>query len=240
MTPNNTALRQRSGSVNSADPLVDFVYHLLRDHLPAGDVEKIMVERVFPEMRQGDTVSQFCNGYLANYAKDIADRLKPPTHLDMVLQAIYDRNAQEGRNRFFASNVVNHDPRTVSNPEYLILWEWRSSDPHEATLIFSGPWNRLLTYLDEIQVGESLTCAAAEVPSCPQDLQGLHDAITREGNRVYAVLAQPAICQALQESTDPAFDRGTESRFLAVGLVGYWHRIPVFQRLGLQTQWVLV
>jgi hypothetical protein len=155
MTTQNEALRARSGSVDSPDPLVDFIYLLLRDHLPAGAVESIIQTHVFPEKRKDDCVSEFCNGYIARYAQDIADRLKKDSwsHLDTVLMAIYDRNVQEGRNRFFASHVVNHDPRTVPHPEYLILWEQRGPDPHDATLCFKGPWNRLLTYLGEIPVG---------------------------------------------------------------------------------------
>ena len=148
----NTDLRARSGSVDSSDPLVDFLYHLIRDHLPAGAVESIIQTQVFPEERKDDCVSEFCNGYVANYAQDIAERLRLPNNLTVVLAAIYDRNVQEGRNRFFASHTVNHDPRTVPNPEYLILWE-RRGDEHEATLIFKGPWNRLLAHLETIPVG---------------------------------------------------------------------------------------
>lgn len=63
-------MRLRSGSVNSDDPLVDFLYILLRDHLPAGTVEEIMLNHVNKEE------SQYTNGWLANYALDIATRLK--------------------------------------------------------------------------------------------------------------------------------------------------------------------
>lgn len=75
MEPQNAALRERSGSVDAADPLVDFFYHLLRDHLPAGEVEGIMQKHVFPN-GDGWGKSQFCNGFIANYAKDLAQRLR--------------------------------------------------------------------------------------------------------------------------------------------------------------------
>lgn len=245
----NSDLRARSGSVDSKDPLVDFMYHLLRDHLPAGEVEEILQKHVFPAMREGDTESQFCNGYLANYAKDITDRLCPQSNLDKVLTAIYDRNVLEGRCRFFASHTVNHDPRTVLNPNYLILWEQQPDAPHDATLVFSGLWNRLLTYLNEIPVGYPVDVASVveddpfQAPAArnsSQDLQDLQNAVTREGDGVHAILANPAICQTLLESTDPTFDRETESRLLASGVIGYWHRIPVFRRPSLQTEWALV
>ena len=78
MTTQNEALRARSGSADSADPLVDFLYHLLRDHVPAGVVEDLMQNHVFPDKHPGAQVSEFCNGYIANYAKDVAGRLLGP------------------------------------------------------------------------------------------------------------------------------------------------------------------
>lgn len=65
-------MRARSGNVDSTDPLVSFLYILMRDHLPIADVESIMINHV--EYGMSDT--QFTNGWLANYCKDIAARLK--------------------------------------------------------------------------------------------------------------------------------------------------------------------
>jgi hypothetical protein len=65
----NEALRERSGSINSNDPLVSFLYILMRDHIATGTVEKIMQEHV------NSKESQFCNGFLAKYAMDIANRI---------------------------------------------------------------------------------------------------------------------------------------------------------------------
>lgn len=62
-------LRERSGEFDSSDPLVSFLYELMRDRLPAGVVEQIVNQS--PPMR-----IQFTNGYLARYAQDIADRLR--------------------------------------------------------------------------------------------------------------------------------------------------------------------
>lgn len=67
----NMELRERSGKVNSNDPLVSFLYILLRDHLPAGVVEGIVRNHV-----NLDPETEFCNGYIAKYAKDLAERLK--------------------------------------------------------------------------------------------------------------------------------------------------------------------
>ncbi len=65
-------IRGRSGAVNSTDPLVTFLYILMRDYLPAGQVEKLMKEHVEPTA--GD-VSHFSNGWVAMHAIDVAGRL---------------------------------------------------------------------------------------------------------------------------------------------------------------------
>ena len=62
------ALRKRSGEVDSDDPLVIFLYLLLRDKLTAGEVASLLRDTFTPGG------SQFSNGYLANYAKDTAAR----------------------------------------------------------------------------------------------------------------------------------------------------------------------
>jgi hypothetical protein len=62
-------LRERSGSFDSNDMLVSFLYELMRDHVTPGQVEAIMLN-VKP------TECQFTNGYLARYAADVAERLK--------------------------------------------------------------------------------------------------------------------------------------------------------------------
>jgi hypothetical protein len=62
-------IRERSGKVESDDPLVSFLYQLMRDHLALGIVESLMADAE----RQP---SLFTNGWLANYAKDMAERLR--------------------------------------------------------------------------------------------------------------------------------------------------------------------
>lgn len=74
--------RVRSGCVDSKDPLVCFLYTLMRDHVTPGVVEEIMLHH----MPGGQTV-EYCNGYLARYAEDIADRIHamaPPSVIDRL------------------------------------------------------------------------------------------------------------------------------------------------------------
>lgn len=61
---------ERSGQVTSDDPVVAFLYVLMRDHLPTSIVEQI-VRGSKPE-----ETSVFSNGWLASYAKDLAERLR--------------------------------------------------------------------------------------------------------------------------------------------------------------------
>ena len=65
-------LRERSGEVDDTDPLVEFLYALMRDHLAPGAIEQIMNEQVMG----GGIVSRYTNGWLAKYAQDLAGRLK--------------------------------------------------------------------------------------------------------------------------------------------------------------------
>ncbi len=66
----NKGLKERSGEIVSDDPLVAFVYLLLRDHLTAGDVEELM-----KACEEGDGF-EFTNGFVAGHAIDVARRLQ--------------------------------------------------------------------------------------------------------------------------------------------------------------------
>jgi len=63
-------IQTRSGNITSEDPLVNFLYILMRDYLPTGVVERIVEEHTYSD------IASFSNGWLAEYAKDIALRLK--------------------------------------------------------------------------------------------------------------------------------------------------------------------
>ena len=65
----NTGLRLRSGQVNFDDRLTSFLYELMRDHLPAGKVEELVRNSADPDVA-------YTNGWLAQYANDLAKRLQ--------------------------------------------------------------------------------------------------------------------------------------------------------------------
>jgi hypothetical protein len=59
-----------SGEVSSDDPLVSFLYLLMRDHVPLGVVAGLI------DVSCGAMLSQFTNGWLAEYARDCVSRLR--------------------------------------------------------------------------------------------------------------------------------------------------------------------
>jgi hypothetical protein len=67
-------IRERSGQIDSGDPLVSFLYVLMRDHLPTGVVAELVTSC---ELLGDDHQAQLSNGWLAEYAKDLAKRLQP-------------------------------------------------------------------------------------------------------------------------------------------------------------------
>lgn len=72
----NEKLRVASGKVEfpASDWLTNFLYLVLRDCAPAGKIESA-VRDVEQDSNDGNHV--YSNGWLANYAKHLADRLDP-------------------------------------------------------------------------------------------------------------------------------------------------------------------
>ena len=68
----NENLRFESGNFNSDDPLVGFLYLLMRDHILCGDIESIM--KVIEGSKSNSV--EYTNGYLAKYAENISNRLR--------------------------------------------------------------------------------------------------------------------------------------------------------------------
>jgi len=69
----NQGMHARSGRAISDDPLVSFLYIIMRDGtLAPGFIEAVMENHV-----NRGVVAHYSNGWLANYCKDIAKRLRP-------------------------------------------------------------------------------------------------------------------------------------------------------------------
>ena len=65
----NDLLRDRSGRVTDRRPLVGLLYDLLRDEVPPARIERLVREQ------GGGDQFVFSNGWLAQYAQDLANRL---------------------------------------------------------------------------------------------------------------------------------------------------------------------
>lgn len=61
-------LREGSGNVTNNSKLVCFLYMLMRDEVPVGVIERLLLE-------VSSNTIMYTNGYLANYAENIAIRL---------------------------------------------------------------------------------------------------------------------------------------------------------------------
>lgn len=66
----NTKLREASGSVDLDSKFVSFLYSLMRDHLPCGAVEQLVNDSLY------EHGTAYTNGFLAQYAQHLAERLK--------------------------------------------------------------------------------------------------------------------------------------------------------------------
>jgi len=80
-------LREESGTITYSDPLTAFLYDLMRDHLPAGVVEKM----VFDVVSYADECT-FTNGWLAKYAHNLAERINnsKADHLKKAVEGLFE------------------------------------------------------------------------------------------------------------------------------------------------------
>lgn len=65
----NLELKLASGCVEDDRRLVSFLYELMRDHLTPGVIARLLVV-------SSDGVTQYTNGFLAQYAQHVADILQ--------------------------------------------------------------------------------------------------------------------------------------------------------------------
>jgi len=85
-------LRKNSGEVVYTDTLTSFFYSLMRDHLPAGVVEKLVHEVVNEEEER-----LFTNGWLAKYAYNLSEQIKlaKNKNLEDTLSKMFDASDED-------------------------------------------------------------------------------------------------------------------------------------------------
>jgi len=86
--------RRQSMSVRTSDRSTVFLYLLLRDYLPAGVIEKIMMDVENPK----SAVCDLSNDLIANYAQEISGRLQNRFPDGDPIQLLEIRNRTPGRN----------------------------------------------------------------------------------------------------------------------------------------------
>ena len=65
-------MREKSGTIKDSSKLVCFLYLLGRDYLSLGKIEKLMMDI---EQDKKEEEYTYTNGWLAQYAQDVAERL---------------------------------------------------------------------------------------------------------------------------------------------------------------------
>ena len=80
----HTNIREDSGNVDSADPWVAFLYHVMRDAVVPGAVARAYHETAGPILEakakgKDPLVSKFSNGWLARYAHYVVKKLREVT-----------------------------------------------------------------------------------------------------------------------------------------------------------------
>lgn len=94
----NATVRKVSGSVTSTSSLTLFFYFLLRDHLAAGEVEKIVMAM---EESPPATNVIYSNGYLAAYARMLAARIHAldgplvPMEMQKINEKLHEESEKE-------------------------------------------------------------------------------------------------------------------------------------------------
>ena len=68
----NDELVKLSGSVVTHDPLVTFLYMLMRDYVKPGDIQTILFNDIIDQPKE----MELSNGWIGKYAKYVASKLK--------------------------------------------------------------------------------------------------------------------------------------------------------------------
>jgi hypothetical protein len=106
----NEEMRKESGDLVSDDRLLCFMYLLMRDKLPVGEVEQLVME---VENFSSYNI-KYCNGWLAKYAQNLSQRIKKGSELDKELAVNFDKMKKS----------VSDDVKYKNHTYLLINGEW--------------------------------------------------------------------------------------------------------------------
>jgi hypothetical protein len=110
MNKENDNLRIRSGSIQFDSKLVSFLYELMRDHIPPGEMEVIINNSI-------DGITTYSNGWLANYANDIARRLlDKKLIIKMNKENLFEKLAREDPHQL--ADMINNNALKLCDLTY--------------------------------------------------------------------------------------------------------------------------
>ena len=76
-------LREKSGRVSSNSKIVALLYRLMRDKIPTGELERLVID-----IENCDDEFIFTNGWLAEYAKCLEERLTIESGLSIEIDHV--------------------------------------------------------------------------------------------------------------------------------------------------------
>lgn len=115
----NEELRQRSRYVDHPSKLVSFLYDLVRDHVPPGKLEQLVRDAQ-------DVPVEYTNGFLANFAIDVAHRLDDSVRIPHESDSWKEDDRTRKEDLMRLSKDFMRDP-SEENRDYLDMWltsEW--------------------------------------------------------------------------------------------------------------------
>lgn len=206
-------LKEVSGNVVLSDSLATFLYLLMRDHLPAGKVE-LLIQAVI----EGAEKITFHNGYLAQYASNLADELRDGRFKALVeaLDAAFTDHTRTGTPTKVptegadvpATLELTTEATTVIEKAYeslteearkqaeLVLETGESEEVKELTEKMEGAFDTATEITDEIEqvalkLKEQIAKNAIELPTVNFDENDLNNPFSPASLRKKAEEAKP-------------------------------------------------
>lgn len=112
MKERNDELREDSGSVEYSDTLTSVFYQLLRDHIPAGQLEKVV-----REVAVEPGVCLYSNGFLAQYANNLANYVVniDKDRLKKRLDNVFEEKTKPKKTEVLNKNMLDDELEKVAN-----------------------------------------------------------------------------------------------------------------------------
>lgn len=168
MKERNDELREDSGSVEYSDTLTSVFYQLLRDHIPAGQLEKVV-----REVDAEPGVCLYSNGFLAQYANNLANYVVniDKDRLKKRLDNAFEEKTKPKKTEVLNKNMLDDELEKVANKineavENITEEEKKEYDEREARALkeIKSDLNKKSDNLNREEVIEELVSGATVSP----------------------------------------------------------------------------